>query len=168
MKSLAVIALALAVALIAFFWLSKPRTVFAPDAIDVVKAATVKAETAMEAAVVTETKAVASRPKVEAAKEALQEKIEVRIASCINLDDLPAPVLAEFEAMRELVDAMEKQLEFEKQRGDMWRDAALAQQELVSTLQEQQENLTRAANKKGLKWGFVGGVALAILVGVLI
>jgi hypothetical protein len=166
MKITAIVMLALA--LICMAWLLLPRQKPAPEAIEIVKAAQAKADIATQEAAAAEVKAVGARPRARAAKEALQEKIEIRIASSINLDGLPAPVLAEFEAMRELVDAMEAQLEFETRRGDMWRDAALAQQELVSVLQGQQENLTKAAHRKGLKWGAIGGAAAVILLVALI
>jgi hypothetical protein len=168
MKSnyVAVVALALAVA--GGFMFFMPRAKFAPEAKEIIKAAEAKAEAATKEAEILEANAAAARPRVRAKKEALQEAAETRIASNINLDGLPMPMVAEFDAMAAYITALESQLEIEKQRGDRWRDAAMAQLELVTTLTEQNNNLIKAELRRGLKWGAAGGAAAVILLVVLL
>jgi hypothetical protein len=177
MKKLAIlIALALSLIglLIVLYLGCWPKTARPPEAKEsiakeAVSAAAAKAETLAKETEAVEAAAIAARPKVRAKKEALQKTIETRAASSLNLDDLPTPMamLAEFEAMRELIAALEAQLELEAQRGDAWRDAALAQQALANTLREQQGALLKAERRKGLKWGAAGGAAVVLLLVLL-
>jgi hypothetical protein len=162
MKNLAITA----IALLGLLWLLMPRS--KPEAKEIVKAAETKAETATKEAMAAETKAIAARPKVQAAKAALQEAAETRIAPNLGLDGLPGPLAAEFETMRGYIAALEIQLDLEARRGDMWKEAALAQKELVAALQEQQAALIKAERRKGLAWGAAGGAAAAILLVALL
>jgi hypothetical protein len=152
----------------AVFWLMKPKTAVPAEAQEAVKEATAKAEIATHAATAVENKAIAARPKVKIASEAAKTSTETRIASNISIDDLPQPVTAEFNAMINLIETLQTQLDFEIQRGDAWQDAALAQNELITTLQEQQASLIKATRWKGLKWGAVIGAVGVILLVVLI
>jgi hypothetical protein len=139
-----------------------------PDAKDAAGAMAAMAEAATKGAEILEAKAAAARPRVQAKKEALQEATETRIASSITLDGLPVPMAAEFNAMAAYITALEMQLEIETQRGDMWRDAAMAQLELVTTLREHQNNLIKNERRRALKWGAAGGAAAVILLVALL
>ncbi|MCL1909206.1 MAG: hypothetical protein FWG12_07585 [Holophagaceae bacterium] len=111
-----------------------------------------------------EATAVKSRPKVKAAEEALEISTETRIASGFSINDLPEPFIAEFEALKELTIIQAAQLQLETQRGDAWRDAALAQRELASLVLEQQWRLANEAKRKGFAWGMGAGAILALAV----
>jgi hypothetical protein len=85
---------------------------------------------------------------------------------------LPADVfLAEIDALEELVETLEAQVELEIGRGDAWKEAAEAQQELVSAMQESHEAELKAeikkAKRKGLKIGGIGGAAIILLLVLL-
>jgi hypothetical protein len=160
-----IIAAALLVA--AIVWLPGPNAKSGAQALEAVKEAAGKAETATQAATAIEGKAIAARPKAKMAAEAVKIATETRVASAISLDGLPEAA-AEFEAMKNLIDALHAQLELEIQRGNAWKEAALAQQELVAALQEQQGALIKAGRRKGLAWGAAGGATAVILLVALL
>jgi hypothetical protein len=138
-------------------WLYKPDSPATPEIRTVIE----RVEIAKEIAVETELRVIEYRPIVIEAREALIAATETRIEAGISIDDLPAPVIAEYQAMTELISSLETQLALEIQRGDAWRDAFWEQEQLVALLREQ----GKSEKRKGFIWG--SGLSAALLLVLL-
>ena len=123
-----------------------------------------EAEKIIETAIEAETITIDSRHKVETAIEALGAATKTRIQSGLSIDDLPEPIAVEYSAMQELIRVQSAQLELEIRRGDAWKDAALAYQELSALLTLEQGRLIKSAKSRGFRWGLGTGAVLALAV----
>ena len=121
------------------------------------------AEVAIQEAIVIEAKAIETRPAVAEAIEVLETATETRVNSQFSFDSLPKPLFDEIIAMQNLIAAQATQIELEIARGDKWKAAATAQQELVALLLSSQGQQIKIAKHKGFKWGLGSGAGAVLL-----
>jgi hypothetical protein len=135
---------------------------------EAVKKAVAEAREARAAAEVAEARAIESRPRVAAAKEAAQEAARVRVEAGVLWAELPRPAALENEALIGLAAALQEQLDMERRRGDAWHEAALAMESAMEAMDAAHAMQVKAANRKGLKWGAISGAGAIILVAALL
>jgi hypothetical protein len=141
---------AIAIALAAIAYLAGARVDKSEPLGREVQAAEIKAEQARQIAIEAEARALESRPKVMTARKKVQAlativkqppkesppeiAVNSRIDASAILESLPKG--RGVESLVELVTALDEQLELEIQRGDAWKAAFEANQELVEALKK--------------------------------
>jgi preprotein translocase subunit YajC len=153
----------LAALLFGLFWLIKPNTKTQVQIQEAVKAVSQKAENFTIAAKIATDTAISGRSKVKIAQNTLKIATQTRIEAGFAIEDMPEPVIIEFNAMQGLITVLEEQNELESQRGDAWEQTAAALEELNQMLQEQQKTITKTTYRKGLAWGAAAGAAIIIV-----
>jgi hypothetical protein len=126
------------------------------------------AKEATEVALQVEAVAEESRPIVEAATVKVAKAKKTRIDAGITVADLPMPVADEFGAMLELITAQAVQIDLEIERGDRWKDAALAHQAAADAARNQLQATAKAERRKGFKWGALTGAGAVAIIAVLL
>jgi hypothetical protein len=123
----------------------------------------------MAAAIEIETSAIEARPAVQTAKRrATAAKLaRVEVIEAQAIPPLPEIAIAEIMALEGYADALETQVGLEVARGDAWKDAFDASQELVAAMQENHATEIKKARRKGLKIGAGIGSAIVLLLVLL-